>query len=321
MRRPNRGMRRAAATPSCLDGWNVRVMLRGASDRDTRRTKYLFESNSRSFVKFSIVTICYNQAPFVEHAIMSVTSQAGPEYEYIVVDAGSIDGSREIIREHATDIQTIMFEPDEGPAHGLNKGFRRASGDIFGFLNADDALLPGALAEAAAVFDGCPEVDVVYGDGLIIDAHGVRIRRFHSNRFALRPFLYGAAVIMQPSMFIRSAAFTAVGGFNVKNESCWDAELILDLASHGARFRHVRREWSEFRIHAASITGSRRLADVHAKERLRLIEKAYGSCPSSRSLRRRRAAARVGKWIRHPRDVSERIADTVRLRCWSGKRP
>jgi len=88
-------------------------------------------------MRVSIVTISYNQARFLEQAIRSVINQDYPDIEYIVVDPGSTDGSRGIIEKYQNRIDKIIFDPDEGPADGLNKGFAHATGDIFGFINAD----------------------------------------------------------------------------------------------------------------------------------------------------------------------------------------
>ena len=133
-------------------------------------------------MKFSIVTISYNQARFLEQAIRSVIEQDYPDVEYIVVDPGSTDGSREIIERYRDRIDKIIFEPDNGPADGLNKGFARATGDIFGFLNSDDYLLPGALATVASEFATAPWKDVLSGHAVIVDADGREINRFYSRR-------------------------------------------------------------------------------------------------------------------------------------------
>lgn len=123
-------------------------------------------------MKISIVTISFNQTCFLEEAICSVLEQGYPNVEYIVVDPGSTDGSREIIERYSDRIDKVIFEPDEGPADGLNKGFAHASGDVFGFLNSDDVLEPGALSGAARYFEARPEVDVVSGHSWIIDEEG-----------------------------------------------------------------------------------------------------------------------------------------------------
>ena len=82
----------------------------------------------------SIVTLSYNQAEFLERAIRSVVEQDYADIEYIVVDPGSTDGSREIIERYRDRISTVILDPDDGPADGLNKGFAAATGDIFAYI-------------------------------------------------------------------------------------------------------------------------------------------------------------------------------------------
>ena len=103
-------------------------------------------------MKFSIVTISFNQARFLERAIVSVIEQKGVELEYIVVDPGSTDGSRDIIERHRDLIAHVVFEKDKGPADGLNKGFSHATGSIYGYLNADDVLEFGSSAQGCGIF-------------------------------------------------------------------------------------------------------------------------------------------------------------------------
>ena len=92
-------------------------------------------------MKVSIVTISFNQARFLRRAITSVLSQDYPDIEYIVVDPGSTDGSREIINAYGPRLASVIFDPDDGPADGLNRGFQLATGDVLAYINADDALL------------------------------------------------------------------------------------------------------------------------------------------------------------------------------------
>ena len=88
-------------------------------------------------------------------------TQDYPAIEYIVVDPGSTDGSRELIESFASHLARVIFEPDRGAADGLNNGFQHASGDIFGFLNSDDVLLPGAMSNVAHAFAQNPDYDIV----------------------------------------------------------------------------------------------------------------------------------------------------------------
>lgn len=175
--------------------------------------------------------------------------------EYIVVDPGSTDGSREVIEEYGSRV-TRIFEPDTGPAEGLNKGFATATGDLFGFVNSDDALLPGALTCVARAFASEPSVDVIAGCGYFIDADGRWQRRVLSSRFT--PWLYSheAVTVFQQGTFFRRTCFETVKGFNSENRIAWDGELFLDMSLSGARFAKISDDLALFRLHGTSITGS-----------------------------------------------------------------
>ncbi|HSN21662.1 MAG TPA: glycosyltransferase [Usitatibacter sp.] len=82
--------------------------------------------------RITMVTISFNQARYLEACIGSVLAQGYPDLEYIVVDAGSTDGSRDIVARYAGRLAAAILEPDAGPADGLNKGFARATGEVFG---------------------------------------------------------------------------------------------------------------------------------------------------------------------------------------------
>jgi glycosyltransferase involved in cell wall biosynthesis len=210
-------------------------------------------------IKISIVTISYNQAKYLEKAICSVLDQDYPLLEYIVVDPGSTDGSREIIESYADRIHKIIFEPDNGPADGLNKGFAQATGEVFGYINADDILLPGALAEVAAYFEAHAEIDVLLGNGVQLNDTGVVTRTILSTKWDLRRYVYCACAMVQQANFFRAEAFEKTGGFNTDNITCWDWELLLDMAVKGAKFMNVEDFWGGFRLYPESITGSGRM--------------------------------------------------------------
>lgn len=257
-------------------------------------------------MKFSVVTISFNQAQYLEQAIRSVVGQSGVEIEYIMVDPGSTDGSRDIIARHAADIDHCLLEPDQGPADGLNKGFARASGEIYCYLNSDDLFLPDAFARAAAYFRRYPDCDVICGNGYVIDAHGALVRRVYSDRFALRAAAYGAAIAIQPSTFFRADAYRAAGGFNIENRSNWDGELVVDMALAGARFRNVPDFLSCYRVYSESITGSARMAAAHQHFEDRMFRKILGR---DRHRFDGIAAAwfRVAKHLSNPRATYERV--------------
>jgi glycosyltransferase involved in cell wall biosynthesis len=262
-------------------------------------------------MKVSIVTISLNQGAYLETAIRSVIDQDHPDLEYIVVDPGSTDGSRAIIEGYRDRLSAVILDPDDGPARGLNNGFARATGEIFAYVNADDALIPGSVTEAVAAFARHPEMDVIYGHGHLVDERGAVLRRIRSAPFSLWRALHGAGVVVQQATFFRRAAFEAVGGFNAANHSCWDYELLVDFALAKKAFLRVERYWGVFRLHPGSITGSGRFSADIAREDLRIFVKATGRLPG-RFTRLSTSVARLQKWLVDPKSFLISAVDLVR---------
>lgn len=257
-------------------------------------------------MKISIVTISYNQASFLERAIRSVIDQDHKDVEYIVVDPGSTDGSRDIIEKYRARISRIVLEPDDGPADGLNKGFSHATGEIYGFLNSDDVLLPGALQKVSNYFAAHQNIDVVSGHAAILDADDRLIRNGYSGNFSLIKHAYGVVVLMQPSTFFRSERFKATSGFNRMNRVTWDGELWVDMAKVGATFALMNEMLSGFRLHPQSITSSARLDELHRFYQKYIFRKITGK-EWRKSDVVIRALLRVKKHIAGPRAFYERL--------------
>lgn len=206
-------------------------------------------------MKFSVVTISYNQAEFLEAAIQSVISQDYDNVEYIVIDGGSTDGSIEIIQKYQANIDHWLSEPDNGPANALNKGFQLASGDYFYYLNSDDLLAPGSLSRVANFIKSYPNYDFYYGHGYM--SYGDWDNRFkvYSDKFWLNGYRLKAVGIIQQSTFIAKEKFREIEGFNEKNRTHWDGELLVDLALANATFKRYSFHTGFFRIHDASLSG------------------------------------------------------------------
>lgn len=227
-------------------------------------------------MKFSIVTVSFNQARFLEKAILSVLEQDYADIEYIVVDPGSTDGSRDIIERYRDRISRIIFEPDRGAADGLNKGFAEAHGEIYGYINSDDVLLPGAISRVAARFRAQPDIDILMGHEWIVDAEGRRVRRAYTDRFNVRAFAYSGGIICQQSTFFRAELFKKTKGFDVHNSIAWDAELFLDLLQAAEKPLYADDFYSAFRIHGESITGGQKLRDRYRAYELARFERIIG---------------------------------------------
>lgn len=257
-------------------------------------------------MKFSIVTVSFNQARYLEEAIRSVIEQDYPDIEYIVVDPGSTDGSREIVERYRGKIAKIIFEPDNGAADGLNKGISAASGEVLGFLNSDDLLLPGAISRVAAYFRKRPDTEILMGHGWIIDSAGRKLRNSYTDRFDARMFAYSAGVTFQQSTFFRAGLFKKTCGFNAQNSVAWDAELFLDLLLATKKQLYVDDYLSAFRIHAGSITGARKMPEVYRAYEHARFERIMGR-PWRRSDYVIRLFYIVRKYVLEPRALMERL--------------
>lgn len=264
------------------------------------------EHRKAQAVKFSVVTISFNQACFLKQALDSVLQQDYPDFEYIVVDPGSTDSSRDLILSYREQIDHILFEADDGPADGLNKGFAQADGEIFCFVNSDDYLLPGALSKAAQYFASHPHVDVLSGNAWVVDGTGACINRFHSRRFSLWMCAYGAATLAQQSTFFRAGPFQKLGGFNTKNRVAWDGELWIDLALAGARFARTPDYLSAFRVYGSSITGSGRLREAYERYTSDMFQKIMGRSPAPRD-RYFRISAKALEYLTQPVIFKDRL--------------
>jgi glycosyltransferase involved in cell wall biosynthesis len=228
-------------------------------------------------LSFSIVTPSMNQVRFVERTLRSVLDQGYQPLEYVVCDGGSTDGSRAILTSYA-DRVNVVSEPDGGQAAAVNKGIRLTSGEVIGWLNSDDVYLPGALASVAAYFESNPAVDVVYGDGQLIDADDRVVGTYytepwHPARLAQRCFL------CQPAVFLRRRVVERYGGLDERLHYCLDYEYWLRLAAAGARFAYVPTNLAAARLYPETKTMGAPLAVHH--EINTMLRERLGRVPDS----------------------------------------
>ena len=256
--------------------------------------------------KVSIVTVSFNQAQFLERTLLSVLNQDFSDIEFILIDPGSTDGSRELIERYRSRIAHVVLEPDAGAADGLNKGFALATGEIYGFLNSDDVLRPGAVSAAVRYLNEHQKVDVVSGHAEIIDSQDRVLRRAFSDRMSIKQCVYGAVILIQPSTFFRRSAYQRTGGFNTQNRATWDGEFFLDMAMAGSRFGRSNAIWSGYRLHKSSITTSQRLIDVMNESLQKRFHRIVGRNPNSFD-HLLESYYRVIRHLTNPRDTIERI--------------
>ncbi len=186
-------------------------------------------------MKITIVTVVYNAADTLEQSILSVRSQLWKEVEHIVIDGASTDGSLEIIQRHGDKLSQWVSEPDQGIYHAMNKGLSLATGDIVGFLNADDIYQDEhVLADVASCFAN-DSVDGCYGDLVYVakDNPDKVIRYWQSRDY--RPGLFESGWMpAHPTFFVRRKVYQEFGCFDTRLRFQSDFELTARLmAVHG----------------------------------------------------------------------------------------
>jgi glycosyltransferase involved in cell wall biosynthesis len=174
----------------------------------------------------SIITPSYNQADYIEQTILSVQSQDYPHIEHIVVDGGSTDGTVEILKKYPHLKWTS--EKDKGQSDAINKGFKRAQGEIIGWLNSDDLYEAGAISRSANYFHDHPEVDLVYTDFHYIDDKGKHLFTEKVSQFDYQRQLNELNLIPQPTAFFRKSVFDA-GYLNESYHYAMDYEFWLRI--------------------------------------------------------------------------------------------
>jgi glycosyltransferase involved in cell wall biosynthesis len=202
--------------------------------------------------RISIITPSFQQAPFLDWTIQSVLRQNYPALEYMVIDGGSTDGSIDVIRSHAARLAWWCSERDGGQTQALNKGFRRCTGEIVGYINSDDMLLPGSLRAVADAFRD-DSVEAICGWGIMMSTEG-RVRRRWVFPAPTASILRSQSVLMQPSVFWRRTVFDRVGFFDESFRLCMDQEFFARMAARGIVPRLVRKYLSAYRKHANTKT-------------------------------------------------------------------
>ena len=179
--------------------------------------------------KISIVMPSYNQVEFIERSILSVLNQNYQNYELLIIDGGSNDGTIEVIKKYQKYITFWISEKDKGQSDALNKGFERCSGEIFGWLNSDDVYLPDAFKLVVRAMKKNPNKKIIFGDFLSID-RGDNILDFHHVfDFNLNQFKYEGFHLNAQSMFWRKNVHESFSGFDKNLKITMDYQMILEF--------------------------------------------------------------------------------------------
>lgn len=188
-------------------------------------------------IKISVVTVCYNMEKTIEGTILSVLNQEYPNIEYIIVDGGSTDGTMKIVEKYRDRLTTVISEPDGGMYDALRKGFNKVSGEVLGWINADDEYLPWTFKYVNEVFNQFNEVNWIGGTPMFMDENRVvtdfspcpgskKQTEIASGRYQAR--MYG--FLQQEGMFWRRSLYKKSGGLDLNYKYAGDFDLWCKFA-------------------------------------------------------------------------------------------
>jgi len=204
------------------------------------------------FPKISIVVPSYNQGRFLEETLLSIINQGYPALELFVADGGSTDNSREIIKKYEQYITWWVSEKDGGQSEAINKGMKRATGEIVNWICSDDLLAEGALHKIAEYFSSLPaDTGLIHGGTVLFNEKKILRNDWGYSDPSLERNLAGIA-FSQPSAFITKKYFDMVGGqVNEAMHYGMDYDLYSRLACV-SKFVPVKDIFSKYRLHDTS---------------------------------------------------------------------
>lgn len=203
-------------------------------------------------MKISIVTPSFNSAEYIRDTILSVKHQTYGNFEHIVIDGASEDGTLSILEEFPHLV--VISEKDKGQSEALNKGFKIASGDILAWQNADDVYLSETFEIVARFFMEHPNVDIVYGYYQLIDGSGNWLCDVFPRKWSKWFFVHGRFCPVQPTVFWRRTVAKSVGELNEHLHYCMDVDFYSRAIKKNFEFQRIPKLLGKFRVHQQSKT-------------------------------------------------------------------
>ena len=204
--------------------------------------------------RLSIVTPNYNYGQFLEETIRSVLLQGYPNLEYIIIDGGSTDNSSEIIKKYEKWLNYWVSEKDSGQSDAINKGFDRATGEIYAWLNSDDVFCQGSLLEVGLFWLINSKFHLLTGDGQFfsVTEEGREELEYYvkAESYSFKELLkyYEHKYLPQPSVFFSKEVFRKLGGLNIALSYAMDIDLWIRIRKEYA-FHYLPKCLSKLRHH------------------------------------------------------------------------
>lgn len=234
----------------------------------------------------SIITPSYNQVKFIEETITSVLNQDYPNLEYIIIDGGSTDGSVDIIRKYEDKLAYYVSEPDKGQTDAINKGLRKATGDILAYLNSDDLYEPNTIQTIVNYFAQSPEIKMIYGDVIQINEQGLELKRVNPGELNFYKLLSGRFYLPQPTVFFKREVLNNIGFFDEDLHLAMDLDYWIRIVTSKyytkQNLKYVNNILADVRIYpnAKSIS----LKHKYLDEKLKILNKLYSEPSFSKYL-------------------------------------
>jgi len=222
--------------------------------------------------KISIITPSYNSSSFIEDCIQSVLNQNYSNFEHIIIDGGSTDGTIDILKKYSHLIW--ISEPDNGISAAFNKGIKKSNGDIIAILNSDDVYASELVfAQVNNILSKDSIVDVIYGDIAIIDSHGDTLFTKKEIGFSFYEgiFLGFGHLINHPATFCKRQVYMDVGDFDEKLKYSMDEEYWFRVIQKGYFIKHIPVILAKFSWHMNSTTYCAKLGNNFEHEKNLII--------------------------------------------------
>lgn len=214
----------------------------------------------------SIITVVYNNVSTLEQTILSVLNQSYTNYEYIIIDGGSTDGSIEVIKRYADKLAYWISEKDEGMYFAINKGLSKSNGELIGIINSDDWYEPKSFANIVDVYNNKPAYDIYHGlVRYVSKSSKVQVIIGHHHSFLTN------GMIEHPACFVKRHVYTSLSGFSTGYKSASDYDLMLRARAFGFKFILIELIIASFRIGGMSGEKIAIMENLELKRKHKLI--------------------------------------------------
>lgn len=192
-------------------------------------------ASSGDVLKISVITVCFNSEATIAHTIQSVNQQTYPHIEQVFVDGASQDNTLAVIERHSRVNRMVVSESDKGIYDALNKGIKIATGDVVGFLHADDYFADTRVLEKIANAFSDSTISGVYGDLTYVSQRSTEkvIRSWRAHEFSPAHLKRGW-MPPHPTLYVRKHWYDRIGGFETRYRIAADYFSVLQLFSDPA---------------------------------------------------------------------------------------